>query len=364
MALVNFLKFSSDKGAIIADEEFWNVYFRKRMHGDNLHALLDPEIVESWGVQVVYGAVGYPSIHQEVVTETQEIIRTRFQDNQSSALTRVKDVARIAFDALQSAIRRRIDQKMSFYYGFTTNDLNNGSFQTDGEEIPIEMDVIKTSARKLASRETKDPLLKSVLDSKAAVFGYDTDGITGYYLAGEHSIMGYVHEGFEAIGSGKYASGLVFGQDFKTKTLKMRQSGYEPAEGFLELIDSAFLASEHFKEVGGNLNMVMLDRTASSIDQTYREIFDDQARLATEIVKTWRAALIDRATAVKLIHELIVKNKSFRVVEKSLFEKASDPVALQFILRRYKIGESGDIAKRCESSSIGKGKSRSKGGAQ
>jgi len=285
MALVNFLKFSSDKGAIIADEEFWNVYFRKRMHGDNLHALLDPEIVENWGIQVVYGAVGYPSIHQEVVTETREIIRARFRDNKSSALKRVKDVARIAFEAMQSAIRRRIDQKMNFYYGFNTNDLNNGSFQSDGQQIPIEMDVVKSAARKLAGRDTKDPLLKSVLDSKAAVFGYDSDGITGYYLAGENSILGYVHEGFEAIGSGKYVSGLVFGQDFKTKTLKMRQSGYEPAEGLLELIESAFLASEHFKEVGGNLNMVMLDRTAATVDKTYCEIFDDQARLATDLLQ-------------------------------------------------------------------------------
>ncbi len=42
MSLVNFLKFSEDSGAIISDEEYWNVFFRKRMHGDNLHSLLEP----------------------------------------------------------------------------------------------------------------------------------------------------------------------------------------------------------------------------------------------------------------------------------------------------------------------------------
>ena len=107
------------------------------------------------------------------------------------------------------------------------------------------------------SKQAKDSLLKMAMDSKAAVFGYDTDGVTGYYLSSENSILGYVHEGFEAIGSGKYASGLVFGQDFKTKTLKMRQAGYAPAEGLIALIDSAFLASEHFKEVGGTLHFIL-----------------------------------------------------------------------------------------------------------
>jgi len=151
---------------------------------------------------------------------------------------------------------------MHFYYGFGTDDLNRGSFLDNGETVPIKTEKIRKGAEKLAQREQTDPLLKDALAAKAAVFGYDDEGITGYYLSGENSIMGYVHEGFEAIGAGKYASGLVFGQDFKAKTLMMRQAGYDPAEGLLELIHSATLAGDHFKEVGGNYNFMVLDRGA------------------------------------------------------------------------------------------------------
>lgn len=339
MSLVNFLRFNADSGAIISDEEYWNVFFRKRMHGDNLHNLLSPDIAEKLGMQCVYGGVGYPSLHHEVVDLTRERIAKLLEEKGVTAVRRLKDVARIAFDALQDAIRSRIDQKMHFYYGFRTRDLNAGQFMANGETFPIDSAVVKENARKLASRETQDTLLKVVLEAKAAVFGYDADGITGYYLAGENSILGYVHEGFEAIGTGKYASGLVFGQDFKAKTLKMRQEGYEPSEGLYELIDSAFLAGEHFKEVGGNYNFVIIDRKATSPEKQYRQVFDDRARLATEIVRSVRAGSIGRDQGVDLLNRLVFKQQAVATVEKSLFEKAGNPEYLDLVLRGYKIKE-------------------------
>ncbi|HPQ40982.1 MAG TPA: hypothetical protein PLV45_11475 [bacterium] len=339
MALVNFLKFSADSGAIISDEEYWNVFFRKRMHGDNLHSLLTADQAEKLAVQAVYGGVGYPSVHREVVVDTRERIARCIRENGTDTLQRVKDVARIAFDALQAAIRRRIDQKLQFYYGFSTDELNAGQFRVADETWPIASPEVLDKSRKLASRETRDTLLKAVLDAKAAVFGYDADGMTGYYLAGENSIMGYVHEGFEAIGSGKYASGLVFGQDFKAKTLKMRQQGYAPATGMFELIDSAYLAGEHFKEVGGNYNVVILDRAAKKPADRYRQVFDETARLATEIVRAVRAGLLPRETAIGLIEGLLFKGKSIKTVENQLFTSATDSTALELILRGYKRDE-------------------------
>ncbi len=339
MSLVNFLKFNNDAGAIISDEEYWNVFFRKRMHGDNLHRLLSPEQSETLGIQVVYGGVGYPAVHRDVIENTRRIIQDTIDEKGVSSIQRVKDVARIAFDCLQIAIRRRIDQKLKFYYGFQTQDLNACRFRVDDETYPIESTLVMDNARKLASRETQDTLLKAAMDAKAAVFGYDTDGMTGYYLSGENSIMGYVHEGFEAIGTGKYASGLVFGQDFKAKTLKMRQNGYEPAEGLYALIDSAFLAGEHFKEVGGNYNIVIVNRAASKATDRYRQIFDDNARLATEIVRAVRSGYLRKEQAVHLIDEMVFQNKSLQATEKKLFQLSENSDALMFILRGYKQNE-------------------------
>ncbi len=344
MALINFLKFSSDCGAVISDEEFWNVYFRKRMHGDNLYSLLDEKTSRLLEMNVVYGAVGYPSLHHEVIEDSRKRIMTILAEGQKSRLLRVKDIARISFDSMQNAIRRRINQKMNFYYGFNTDDLNRGYYVRDGQKITIETEVIKSEARKLAERNKQDQLLKVVLQSKAAIFGYDKEGITGYHLAPDQSIVGYIHEGFEAIGAGKYASGLVFGSSFKARTLKMRQNGYSLEEGMLELIDSAFTAGEHFKEVGGNYNIVLLDRSKKTFSGQYREFFDDSARLAVEIVKAYRAELLGRPDALKLLEMIFAKEQDAADVEKHFFTSVSDISALHFLLRKYKLEEVRELA--------------------
>jgi hypothetical protein len=354
MSLVNFLRFNDDSGAIISDEEYWNVFFRKRMHGDNLHVLLTDAQSQKTGIQVVYGGAGYPSIHREVVENTRRTIETILEEKGSSAITRLKEVARIAFDSMQDAIRKRIDQKLMFYYGFTTNDLNAGQFVAEGEKWPIDSGTVKENARKLASRETQDTLLKAVMDTRAAVFGYDVDGITGYYISGENSILGYVHEGFEAIGAGKYASGLVFGQDFKAKTIKMRQDGYEPAEGLYELIDSAFLAGEHFKEVGGNYNLIVLNRQETKSHKKIQQIFDNDARMATEIIRSVRAGYLTKDQGIELIEDLVLKETGFSNVEKKLFKMATNSEGLSLILRGYKVKEVAQLLS-CESRSDAKG---------
>ncbi len=352
MALVNFLRFDSNRGAIISDEEYWNVHFRKRMHGDNLHPLLTPEQSEQTGVQAVYGSVGYPALHKETLVRTQRRIPEILNRAEADSTFRVKDLARAAFDALIAVIRLRIDQKMKFFFGFDTDDLNRGFYLENDSKISIKTEVVREAARKLADQSQKDTLLKAVLEAKAVVFGYDHDGITGYHLSAENAIMGYIHEGFEAVGSGKYASGIVLGASMKSRNMQMRQSGYEIGQGLFELIDSAIIAGDHFREVGGTYNMVILDRTRG-VRMPYREVFDHQARLATEIVRACREGLLDRTIACNLLDRLIMREESSEPIEAELFRETTDPVRLHFVLRNYKLEETRIIANQVKESNKG-----------
>lgn len=338
MALINFLKFDSDRGAIITDEEYWNVHFRKRMHGDNLHPLLTEEQSQSIGVQAIYGCSGYPALHKETLVRVIHRIPEYLAANQSETPIRIKDLARIVFDELTAVIRLRIDQKMRFYYGFGTDDLNRGFFIRNAQTIPIKTEHVREAARKLADHSQKDTLLKAVFEAKAAVFGYDQDGITGYHLSPENSILGYVHEGFEAIGSGKYASGIVLGASMKSRNLQMRQAGYEPGHGLFELIDSAIIAGDHFREVGGNYQMILLDRSGHS-GFHYREIFDHRAKLATEIVRAANYSLLEKPVAYDLLSRLILDHAEINFIESELFNKVQNPVMFHFLLRNYKLEE-------------------------
>ncbi len=132
MSLVNFLRFSERTGAIISDEEYWNIRFRRRMYGDNLHSLLTAEQADAWDLEAVYGATGYPSLHRETVVAVRAILARKFAEGADDRPRSVEDVARLAFTEMQRAIRRRVDQKLRFHYGFTTEAPHRGYFEEDG----------------------------------------------------------------------------------------------------------------------------------------------------------------------------------------------------------------------------------------
>lgn len=342
MALINFLRFSRTKGAIVADEEFWTPRFRKRLHTDCLHSLLSKDMSERWGMEIVYGGTGYPSVHREVVAETRRKLEQIFSQDGEGAEppALVRDVARKAFESMQSAIRRRIDQKLKFKFGFDTDDFNRGYFESESGKVDIKNKIVKDSAKDLVQGKQKDSLLKPAIETRAAIFGFDkTYGITGFYLDSENGIMAYNYEGFEAIGSGKYASGIAFGKFFGAKTLSMRQDGFAPEEGLLELVNSAIVAGYHFKEVGGNVNIVYIDGERKRHSKRYREIFDNESRVIMEIVKAYSWHELRRSDASELIAEILHKEKEWTEVEAHLMQHVKNPERFELLLRNYKKDE-------------------------
>jgi len=111
------------------------------------------------------------------------------------------------------------------------------------------------------------------------------------------------------------------------------------------LIESAFLASEHFKEVGGTLNCILLDRNGQTQKEKCKDIFDNRAILATEIVKVTRAGYLTRKNAIQLLEQLILNGEPLTSVERDMFNRSKDPTAVHFILRRYKLEEVKQISK-------------------
>jgi hypothetical protein len=367
MALINLLRFSNDAGCIVADEEFWNVFFRRRQHMDNLHALLTDEMAREWDMEIVYGSVGYPSVHKEVLLQAREALAKRHAGGRKPE--GVREVARVVFEALQDAVRRRIDQKMNFWFDFDSADLVRGSYTRRGKDVPIKNAKVKDFCLNLSKGGKRDALLKAVYDVRASVFGFDPlYGITAFYLSPENSICGYVHEGFDCIGTGKYASGLSLGLDFKAKTLMMRQAGYETLDGIYELLKASLLAVDHFKETGGTLHMVLLDAQAKRRSERYREVFDEPARLCSEAVYGAMADLLSRDDAIAVIDRVIFKGTKLEDAEKAMFEGAEDPVALRYLLRGYKKNEALQCASRVRgeggaSLPLTEGKGRKKKGA-
>lgn len=344
MGLVAALRFNGKMGAILADEGFWNMRFRRKAHQESLYRLVDADIAEALGIEVVYGGSGYASLHHEVVQHCRARIRELWDGRGENSIANppfrtVEDVSRIALESMHSVIRKRIDLRLKLFYGFDSADVTQGAYTTpDGKSIEIKQEAVRDKAVRIATGDEEGRLSKAWFKCRATTFGYDAErGISGYFLDPSKFVMCYNHEGWDAFGAGKYASGIVLAQFLNRKPLEVRREGCEPAEGLVTLIDAAINAMETFQETGGNLNIVIIDVT--SPDGKYRELFDDVSRIAVEITKAMRGGFIDRKKAESLIERLLLKGEKDSKIEAELFKKASDPVALEFALRGYKADE-------------------------
>lgn len=350
MAIVNALRFNEHSGAMLADEDFWDIRFRRKTWCDNLHSLLDADIADELKIEVAYGGTGYPSLHSEIVTGTSELLREKYKTHaqakkKSPPFQTVKEIALISLEVMQKVIRRRLDERLKFFFNFTTDDLTRGYFIANGEKYETKQENVKKRALDIAGGKEGDRLMKAIFKSRAVIFGYDpANGITAYYLDPQNSILAVNYEGFEAIGTGRYASGLSLGKFLNNKPSPARKKGYSRQEGLLELITSGITASDHYHEVGGTLNLLYIDGTQKTHSQRYVEIFDDRARLASEITKMYLCKQISRNDALDLIDKLIFGQARFETIEDALLSKVANVQAAKFALRGYKLDEVSEMA--------------------
>ena len=133
MSMVCALKFNDHSGAIISDEEIWNIRFFRKLYLDNLHSLFDAKISDELGIEVIFGGAGYPSFIYEMVELIRERIDIIFYKKDKKyndyKLETVEDVAKLSLQVMQDVLNNRINQILKFYYGFTKDDLNRGFFE-------------------------------------------------------------------------------------------------------------------------------------------------------------------------------------------------------------------------------------------
>jgi len=336
MAIINALRFDDASVGIIADEEYWFLGRRKSYFQDSLQHLVTKEISEKTGIVAVYGGTGTPAFHWDVIKRSQEKIVQEFNKH-AEKISTVYDIGRIVLGVLQDVKRERINQKLHFMYGFDTDDLNRGYFEVDGKRYDIKQKRIKDKALAMVMGKEKNHLTKPILSNKAVIAGYDAkDKISMYYFNSENSVMSFTSGGYETIGPGKYAYGLSFAEFFLGMPLHTRRKGFDRIDGMIQLINSAIMAADYYNEVGGLFNIIFIDGEKKSYKEKVIEVFDNRGKVASEVVRALRWQMINKQDARALIQQLIFKQGDWQSIEAMLYDKSSNSLKLDLLLRGYK----------------------------
>jgi len=332
MAIVNALKFSDMSGAILSDEESWKLRRRRVFYLDNLSRLTDENFVKQKGIEMIYGGVGFPNFHGEIIENTKKIIK-----NNQDKITTTEDIGKIVLDCFHMAIRRRVNDRLKLLFNLTVENILSKEFTNNGNTYSLKNKDILKESLKFIRGKTDDAAIKAAFDNNICLIGYDKkEKFRAFCIKGKDLVLSVVSGGFESLGMGKYAAGRSFARYLNTKYLAQRRGTLPRAEGMLELIRSGLSAWEYFGEVGGYLHIVYING-ASSDKLNYLEINDDRSKLAMEIVKTFVATMIPKSKAIDMIDRLIFNNESPEKIEEELFNSVDSKYTLGLLLRGYKI---------------------------
>ncbi len=344
MAIVNSFKFSRDQGGVISDEESWHLRLRKSHHTEHVVELLPGGIMEESGVVALYGGVGGPDFHYEVVHRARVALQARKKAGEPPPRT-LEEAGRAAVDMFNRVTRRYTDDRLRFLYGITLDDLNNGRVRKGGEKHDLAQGAVKTRALKMAKQEEGFDDAPLSPPNHACLAGWDAEsGFQGFCMKQESGVLSLQAGGFESIGAGKYAGGISFQKLLRGMTLEERREGPGAGRGLLALVSSIIEAGEHFGQVGGNYNLYVVDGGAKDSRSRVKYFHGGDARLAVEIARASRAGFIAESAAERLLLKYAMKGGRRAEIEREMFAAAKNPRGLDLMLRGYKVGpESGDF---------------------
>ena len=319
MAIVNSFTFNRDQGGIVADEESWYLRLRKPHHTEHLLDLVPPELRETGGVLGVYGGVGNPPFHYEVVHRFRTDLARRRRAGESLPET-FEALGRLVLDAFHRTSRRYADDKLTFLYGFGLDDLAKDRVTVDGEDHPIGQAAVRDRARKIANLDEKFEDAPLAPPNHVCLVGWDrTHGFQGFCVKQEDGVLSLQAGGFESLGQGRTAGSLVFQNLLARKTLDERLEGVDLAEGLVTLLSSIVEAGDYFGQVGGCYNFYVVDGTGQDVAERVRYVHGDRARLAVEIVRAHRGGFLKAGAGADLVRRLVVGKEAFKAVEQALF---------------------------------------------
>jgi hypothetical protein len=341
MAIVTALQLSTSSGALICDEEYWFLRRRRSYFLDNMRSIVPEDIADALGIEAAYGGWGHPGFHEEVIKRSREAIRKAYASGTTSSeypLNDLESLAAIVRQAMQDTRQRKVNDMLTYLYGFTVDDLNRGYFEENGTRYDLTQDTIKSEAKKILTYEKKGNLTDPIFKNKAVLIGYDpTYKFRGYHINAENTVYSLISGGFEAIGAGMYGAGIEFSRIMNRLTLEQRRSGFDRVWGILALMEATLKGYDHFHEVGGGLNLVYINGEEKSHAKRYVELTDDTMQLAMEMTRAYQYNLLPSEKIYGLLNNLIFQGTNRKTVEKAFFSQVKDKATLGKLLRGYKL---------------------------
>lgn len=346
MTVVNAIKFNSHSGAMCCDEQTTIGSVRIMLSSDKIQKIIPTVIRENVKLEAVYGGTGTTAIGDEVRKSIKQKLLKEFEimRNKSSEMSKnfktIDEICRMGFESMLAVKHRHINDIVKGYFNFDTNDFTQGFYHKDKDEkIEITQKDLKEKVYDLMNWRNAEEV-DSVFLNAAIICGFDANEEFKICKLSLKTEMNMEMAGsiFETVGSGSDSAQIIFSDYVSSKTLDERRNSIDRVEGMIQLLRATIAAAKFNMGVGGYFNILIFDAKENEPDKRFVEIFDNRAKLASEIVHSYYNEFISYEDTYELINELIYnRQKSFEEANEAFLKASLNPVKMGKFLRGYKI---------------------------
>lgn len=325
MSTVLALRINRQQAVLVADESTWHLGhvfgYRRTNYGDSLASLIPPGAARE--LAGVYGGVGFPSFHDEVVRR----IRRELAGGES--IRENKLLAQRSHEAFVASHQRLVDDKLRFDYGFTLAELNARRYQLDGATREIQQEAVIGAARAAAAGSARGNAFVRIFSSQGLLVSRDLQhGVQCWYLEPNGSHMGFATP-LAVVGDGNAIATHMLAECLERRHVGRRRVGFTLEEGLYLAMRIATEIRYRVGTMGGYLQVMLVDEAG------VREVVSDAAHLAVEVMRAHGWGFLKRADAEELVVDLLHHGARVDAVERQLFARAGSGAAS---LERYLMG--------------------------
>ncbi len=315
------------------------------MSSDKIQKIVPKRIREATKLEAVYGGTGTTAIGDEIRKGIKERLSKDFDTGKSNKdksemFKSIDEIFQIGYEEMTKVKHRHINDILSGYFNFDTNDYLQGFYKNQsGEKIDISQKDLKEKVFDFINWRNASEA-DSIFLNAAIIGGFDESGefkISKMSIKTEMTLMkaGSI---FETVGSGSDSAQIIFSDYASNKTLDERRDHIDRVEGMIQLLRATNGAAKYNMGVGGYFNIVLFDGKEDDPDKRFVEIFDSRSKLASEIVLAFYHDYVSYENTYELIDELIFKKaKSFDELNSSFVNASTDKTKMGRFLRGYKV---------------------------
>lgn len=317
MTVISAMKFNSEEGAIIADEQSSN-QLRKKDFATKLK-----EYNNSNGVLVISGGSGLSDLLYYITERVESCV-----NNCKGNIKQAKHIALILDQELANAMDFLRDGCLKAKINVSLSEFQSrGKYLSENEFVKLPDSIIEIGCRILDSHEFQE-----WLSTGFVIFARDCQGVGLYALSNTVASPLPVAQPYQCIGSGSDMADAEWAA-FVDLLPRDKRNNIKPLEGIAALIYATERAARRNVGVGGTpfIGIITSDGTSVYPDE-------NESRLAAEIVRGTHARLLPKSFQYEALEKLIYHKNYFSDIEEEMRDRAgkkSDKLSL--LLRNYKV---------------------------